>query len=325
MSVIRTASCFLFAAAGAAAITGPAAAQSYPTKPITVVVTFSPGGINDYLARLLGQKVSEDIKQPILVDYKPGATGAIGLQYVARAPADGYTLVMVTASTIGTNPVVKKVPFDPIKDFAPIGRLAVEPLGVALHPSVPANTIQELVALAKSRPGALNMASFGTGSSSHLAGELFSLFAGINMTHIPYKGAGPATADLISGQVQVMFNSISVFVPPTKSGQLKMIASTGPKRTTQMPSLPTVAESGFPGFEVETWHGLLAPANTPPEVIGVLSKAFGRALQQPDVRAKLEERILEPLGATPDELATTLKRDIEKWKKVVKAANIEVE
>lgn len=325
MSIAKVVSHVLCAAAGAALICGTAVAQSYPSKPITIVVTFSPGGINDYLARLLGQRVSEDLKQPVVVDYKPGATGAIGLQYAARAPADGYTLVMVTASTIGTNPVVKKVPFDPIKDFAPIGRLAVEPLGVALHPSVPANSIKELVALAKSRPGALNMASFGTGSSSHLAGELFSLMAGIKMTHIPYKGAGPATADLIAGQVQIMFNSISVFVPVTKSGQVKMIASTGLKRTKQMPNLPTVAESGFPDFEVATWHGLLAPANTPPDVIAVLSKAFGRALQLPDVREKLDERILEPLNATPDELTAALKRDIAKWQKVVKEANITVE
>lgn len=325
MSIIKLVSRVLCVAVGTAIACGPALGQSYPSKPVTLVVTFAPGGINDYLARLLGKEVSEDLKQQIVVDYKPGATGAIGLQHVARAAPDGYTLVMVTASTIGTNPVVTKVPFDPINDFAPIGRLAVEPLGVALNPAVPANSIQELVALAKSRPGGLNMASFGTGSSSHLAGELFSLMAEIKMTHIPYKGAGPATADLISGQVQVMFNSISVFVPPTKSGQLKMIASTGLKRTSQMPNLPTVAESGFPGFEVATWHGLLAPAKTPPEVIAVLSKAFGRALQLPEVRRRLDERILEPLNATPDELSATLKRDIEKWKKVVKDANIKVE
>jgi tripartite-type tricarboxylate transporter receptor subunit TctC len=323
MSMTRFVRCALSAVLAAAC--GMALAQGYPTKPITLVVTFAPGGINDYLARLLGQKVSEDLKQPVVVDYKSGATGAIGLQHVARAAPDGYTLVMVTASTIGTNPVVKKVPFDPIKDFAPIGRLAVEPLGVALHPSVPANTVQELIALAKAKPGALNMASFGTGSSSHLAGELFSLQAGIKMTHIPYKGAGPATADLISGQVQIMFNSISVFVPPVKAGQLKMIASTGLKRTVQMPNVPTVAESGFPGFDVSTWHGLLAPAGTPAEVIGVLSRAFGRALQLPDVRARLDERILEPLSAVPEELTATLKQDIEKWRKVVREANIQVE
>lgn len=299
--------------------------QGYPTKPITLVVTFAPGGINDYLARLLGQKVSEHLKQQVVVDYKAGATGAIGLQHVARAAPDGYTLVMVTASTIGTNPVVKKVPFDPIKDFAPIGRLAVEPLGMAVHPSIPANTVQEFIALAKAKPGAFNMASFGTGSSSHLAGELFSLQAGIKMTHIPYKGAGPATADLIGGQVQVMFNSISVFVPPVKAGQLKMLASTGLKRTTQMPSVATVAEAGFPDFDVSTWHGLLAPAGTPAEVIGVLSRAFGHALQLPDVRARLDERILEPLSAVPEELTAALKQDIEKWRRVVREANIQVE
>lgn len=323
MFLSRLVRCALYAVL--ALTCGPTLAQGYPTKPITLVVTFAPGGINDYLARLLGQKVSEDLKQQVVVDYKAGATGAIGLQHVARAAPDGYTLVMVTASTIGTNPVVKKVPFDPIKDFAPIGRLAVEPLGMAVHPSVPANTVQEFIALAKAKPGSLNMASFGTGSSSHLAGELFALQAGIKMTHIPYKGAGPATADLIGGQVQVMFNSISVFVPPVKAGQLRMLASTGLKRTAQMPNVPTVAEAGFPGFEVSTWHGLLAPAGTPAEVVGVLSRAFGRALQLPDVRARLDERILEPLSATPEELTATLKQDIEKWKRVVREANIQVE
>ena len=314
-------------ALAAAAVVAPlqAAAQGYPNRPITIVVPFPPGGATDILARMLGQKVGEVLKQTILVDNKAGATGAIGLNHVARSPADGYTLVLATASSLGTNPAVSKVPFDPVKDFTPIGLLATEHMGLAVHPSVPANTVQELIALAKSKPGELNMASFGTGSVSHLAGELFSSMAGIKMTHVPYKGAAPATADLMAGQVSLMFNSISVFIAPAKAGKLRMLATAGSTRAPGLPDLPTVAESGVPGFDATTWHALLGPAGLPAEVVATLSREFARALKLPDVQEKLAGMSLEPQGATSAPLAATLQRDVAKWKKIVAETGIKVD
>ena len=318
---------FLLAALAAAYAASPlpSFAQAYPAKPVSIVVPFPPGGATDILARMLGQKLSESLKQPFLVDNKAGATGAIGLNFVARAPADGYTLILATASSLGTNPAVSKVPFDPVKDFTPVGLLAAEPLGLAVHPSVPANSVQELIALAKSKPGALNMASFGNGSVSHLAGELFSSMAGIKMTHVPYKGAAPATADLIAGQVSLMFNSISVFVAPAKAGKLRMLATAGATRTPGLPDLPTVAESGVPGFDAATWHAILGPAGMSPEIVSTLSREFGRALKLPDVQSKLAGMSLEPQAAEPAQLASTLARDVAKWKKIVAETGIKVD
>ena len=300
-------------------------AQSYPEKPITIVVPFPAGGAPDVLARMLGQKVSEVLKQSIVVDNKAGATGAIGLNFVAHAPADGYTLIVATASSLGTNPAVSKVPFDPVKDFTPIGIIALEPMGLAVHPSVPARNVRELIALAKSKPGALNMASFGNGSVSHLSGELFNSMAGTKMTHVPYKGAAPATADLIAGQVDLMFNSISVFVTPAKAGKLRMLATAGTSRSPALPDLPTVAESGIPGFEAATWHALLGPANLPPAIVNLLSREFARALNLPDVKEKVAGMSLEAQDVTPGPLAATLQRDVAKWKRIVAEAGIKVD
>ena len=309
----------------AALLPGAAAAQAWPSRPVTIVVPFPPGGATDILARLLGAKAGEALKQTFVVDNKAGATGAIGLSHVAKSAPDGYTLILATASSLGTNPAVSKVPFDPVKDFTPIGLLAAEPMGLAVHPSVPANTVQELIALGKAKPGALNMASFGNGSVSHLAGELFGAMAGFRFTHVPYKGAAPATADLIAGQVQYMFNSISVFVGPAKSGKLRLLATAGAARSPSLPDLPTVAESGVPGFDAATWHALLGPAGLPPEVVATLSREFGRALQLPEVREKLASMSLEPQGATPAPLAATLARDVAKWKKIVADTGIKVD
>lgn len=303
----------------------PASAQSYPAKPITIVVPFPAGGATDFLARLLGQKVSESLKQPVLVVNRAGATGAIGLESVARARADGYTLILATASSLGTNPAVAKVPFDPVKDFTPIAMIAAEPLGLAVHPSIPANNVRQLIALAKAQPAQLTMASFGTGSVSHLAGELFSSMAGIKMVHVPYKGAAPATTDLIAGHVALMFNSISVFVEPAKAGRVRMIATAAAKRTRLLPNLPTIAESGVPGFEAGTWHAILGPANLPPEIVKLLSSELGKALKYPDVQEKLLAISLEPQSATPEQLATTLARDVAKWKKIVAQIGLTIE
>lgn len=302
-----------------------AGAQAYPDKPITIVVPFPPGGATDILARMLGQKVSDAVKQPVLVDNKAGATGAIGLTHVARSAPDGYTLAIATASSLAANPAVSKVPFDPVRDFSPIGIIALEPMGLAVHPSVKAANVRELIALAKARPGGLNMASFGTGSVSHLAGELFNSVAGTRMTHVPYKGAAPAAADLIAGQVDLMFNSISVFLAPAKAGKLRLIATAGGARSAVLPDLPTIAESGLPGFDAGTWHAFIGPAGMAPDSVALLSREFGRALNLPDVKEKIAAMSLEPQGMTPGQLSATLQRDAAKWKRIVAEAGIKLD
>ena len=300
-------------------------AQAYPEKPITIIVPFPPGGATDILARMLGQKVSDAVKQPVLVDNKAGATGAIGLTHVARSAPDGYTLAIATASSLAANPAVSKVPFDPVKDFSPIGIIALEPMGLAVHPSVKAASVRELIALAKAKPGGLNMASFGTGSVSHLTGELFNSIAGTKMTHVPYKGAAPAAADLIAGQVDLMFNSISVFLAPAKAGKLRLIATAGSARSAVLPDLPTVAESGLPGFDAGTWHAFIGPAGMAPDSVALLSREFGRALNLPDVKEKIASMSLEPQGMTPAQLSATLQRDAAKWKRIVAEAGIKLD
>ena len=321
----RSSAIRIIIAAVAFATALPVSAQTYPTRPITIVVPFPAGGATDFLARLLGQKVSDSLKQPVLTVNRAGATGAIGLESVARAKPDGYTLILATASSLGTNPVLVKVPFDPVKDFTPIAMIAIEPLGLAVHPSIPANNVRQLIALAKARPGQLTMASFGTGSVSHLAGELFMSMAGVKFVHVPYKGAAPATTDLIAGHVALMFNSISVFVEPAKAGRVRMIATAAAQRTRLLPDLPTISESGVPGFEAGTWHAILGPANLPPEIVQLLSSELGKALKSPDVQEKLLAISLEPQSATPGQLSTTLTRDVAKWKKIVAQAGIKIE
>ncbi len=317
------------AAAGVFALVAalaPASSRAeYPDKPITIIVPFPPGGATDILARMLGQKLSEAVKQPVVVDNKAGATGAIGLAHVARSAPDGYTLAIATASSLAANPAVSKVAFDPVKDFSPIGLIALEPMGLAVHPSVKATNVRELIALAKTKPGGLNMASFGTGSVSHLTGELFNSIAGTKMTHVPYKGAAPATADLIAGQVDLMFNSISVFMAPARGGKLRLIATAGGARSAVLPDLPTVAESGLPGFDAGTWHAFIGPAGMATDTVALLSREFGRALNLPDVKEKVIAMSLEPQSMTPAQLAATVQRDAAKWKRIVAEAGIKLD
>jgi tripartite-type tricarboxylate transporter receptor subunit TctC len=301
------------------------ARADYPDKPITIVVPFPPGGATDILARMLGQKLSDAVKQPVVVDNKAGATGAIGLAHVAKSAPDGYTLAICTASSLAANPAVSKVPFDPVRDFSPIGIIALEPMGLAVHPSVKATNVRELIALAKAKPGGLNMASFGTGSVSHLTGELFNSLAGTKMTHVPYKGAAPATADLIAGQVDLMFNSISVFLAPARAGKLRLIATAGSARSAVLPDLPTVAESGLPGFDAGTWHAFIGPAGMAPESVALLSREFGRALNLPDVKDRIAAMSLEAQSMTPAQLSSTLQRDAAKWKRIVTEAGIKLD
>ena len=300
-------------------------AQAYPTRPITIVVPFPPGGATDILARILGQKVSEILRQPILVDNRAGATGAIGLTHVAKAAPDGYTLVLATASSLGTNPAVTKVPFDPVKDFTPIGLLAAEPMGLAVNPSVPANNVQELIAYAKTKPGGLNYAASSVGGATHLTGELFKTAAGIQLQHIPYKGAAPAMTDLLGGQVPMMFDVIPTALAHVRSGRLKAIAVTSARRTTVMPEVPTIAESGIPGFEAISWFGLYAPAATPKETVNKLNADFNRVLQLPEVKDKLAAQGAEAIAMTPEQFAGYLRAEIAKWAKAIKDSGAKAE
>ncbi len=303
----------------------PLAAQDYPSRNIRLVVPFPAGGGTDTVARILVPKLSEALKQTIIIDNVGGASGSIGHEAVARAPADGYTLLMATASTIATNPVISKVPWDPIKSFTPVSMLVVDPLPLILNPAVPANNVNELVALAKSKPGELTMASFGVGSVPHLAGELFNIVAGTKMLHVPYKGGAQALNDVIGGHVSLMFNSVGAVAGPVASGKVKLIAIGAGKRSPGMPQTPTVKESGLPDFEASTWIGLYGPANLPKPIVDRISKEMIAILKQPDVQDRMVKMGMDVSNGTPEELAQSLERDLKLWGKTVREANIQAE
>lgn len=311
---------FLAMAAALAPLAAPA--QPYPTKTVTIVVPFPPGGATDVLARLVAQHMQEATKQTWIVSNVAGASGSIGHEQVARAAPDGYTLILGTASTIAGNPAYNNTKWDPIKDFTPIALLTTESMSVIVHPSVKANNVKELIALAKSQPGAINMASFGAGSISHLAGELFKTMAGVDMAHVPYQGAGPAMTALIGGHVQVMFNTLSTSLPPVQAGKLRMIAITDGKRKAQLPDMPTVAESGVPGYSAITWLGLFGPANLPKNVAATISAECVKMLARPDIHEKLLAMSAEPADGSTAALAEALARDYAKWKKAIADAKI---
>ena len=303
----------------------PAAAQAYPTKTVTIVVPFPPGGATDVMARIAAQHLSDATKQSFVVSNVAGASGSIGHEQVARAAPDGHTLVLGTASTMPGNAAYNTLKWDPIKDFTPIAMLSTESMSVIVHPSVPANSVKELIALAKSKPGTLNMASFGNGSISHLAGELFKVQAGVDMTHVPFQGSGPALTAMVGGHVQVMFHTLSSSLPSAQSGKLRMLALTDSKRKAGMPDMPTVSESGLPGYSAITWLGLFGPANMPKEIVAFLSAEMVKMLAKPDVRERLAKMQSEPEDGTPETLAKALARDMEKWRNTIRDAGIKRE
>jgi tripartite-type tricarboxylate transporter receptor subunit TctC len=301
-------------------VTAGANAQTYPSKSIRMVVPFPPGGTTDILARTIGQKMAEDWGQPVVIDNRPGAGGNIGSDLVAKAPPDGYTLLMGTISTHAINPsLYKKLPFDPARDFAPISRVGTLPNILIVHPSVPVKSVKELIELAKSKPGDLNFASSGVGTSLHLSGELFNSMAGVKLVHIPYKGSSPALADLLGGQVKIMFDNLPSALPHVKAGKLKPLAVTSTKRVAVLPELPTVSESGLPGFEVTSWFAVYAPAKTPKDIVTKLNGEIVKILRSADVKDKLAQLGVDAAPTTPEELATFAKAETEKWGKVVKA------
>jgi len=301
------------------AIALPAPAADYPTKPIRLVVGFAPGGGTDTTARAMSQKLTEALGQQVVVDNRPGAAGNIAAELVSKATPDGYTLLMGTIAALSINPsLYSKLPFDPIKDFAPITQAVDSTNILSLHPSVPANSVKELIALAKAKP--LNYGSSGVGGTGHLAGELFNTLAGVKMTHVPYKGGGPAMIDLVGGQVQLVFATAASAVPQIKGGKIKGIAVTTAKRSALMPNLPTISEAGLPGFDANNWYGVLAPAKTPRPIIMRLNSEIAKVLAMPDVKNFLFNQGLDPAPGTPEQFAAYIKSEMTKWAKVVKAS-----
>jgi tripartite-type tricarboxylate transporter receptor subunit TctC len=314
------------ATAAIAAVPLSVAAADYPARAIRMVVPFPAGGTTDILGRIAGQKITEALGQQVIIDNRGGAGGNIGTELVAKAPPDGYTLLTDPGSTLTINPhAYSKLGFDPVKDFAPITILAEVPNILEVHPALPVKNVKELIALAKSKPGQINYASTGAGQSTHLSMELFKSMAHIDINHIPYKGSAPALVDLIGGQVTVMFDNMPTSLPHVKAGKLRALAVSTTKRSFALPQLPTVAESGLPGFEVSVWFAVLAPAATPRDIVQKLNAVLVKALQSPDVKQRLAEQGAEPVGNTPEQFAATIQRDLAKWAKVVKDANVKLD
>ena len=302
------------------------ALAEYPDKPVKIIVPYPPAGTTDILARLIAARLTDKLKQPFVVENRPGAGGAIGSQAVAKSPADGYTLVMATVNSHGINSALyKNLPYDAVKDFAPITIVGSTPNVLMVNPAVPAKNLAELLALAKARPGSLNFGSTSQGGSPHMSGELLKSMANVDITHIPYKGAGPMLIDLIGGQVQIGFDNLPSSIGHIRSGKLRAIAVTTLKRFPGAPEIQTMAESGLPGYEVSAWFGLLAPAGTPKPVIDALYKNIADILRQPEVAKQLFDLGAEPGGNTPEAYARQIAADVEKWKKVVAATGVKAE
>jgi tripartite-type tricarboxylate transporter receptor subunit TctC len=300
-------------------------AQKYPDRPVRVLVPFPAAGGTDILARLFLQKVSERLGANFVIDNRAGAGGTIGTEIVAKAPPDGYTILVCSSSHTINPSVYKKLGYDPIRDFAPVTMLASGPGLLVVHPSVPARNVKELIAFAKSKPGQLIYASAGNGTPPHLAAELFKSMAGIDMVHIPYKGNVPAFVDLISGAVQVSFPTITSGLPQVRAGKLRGLGVTSKERSSVMPEVPTIAESGLPGYESTTWYGMLAPAGTPATIVRTLHDQMVAVLKLEDIREKLLVQGLEPVGNTPTEFSSIIASELTKWRKVVAAAGMKAE
>jgi tripartite-type tricarboxylate transporter receptor subunit TctC len=301
-------------------------AADYPNKPIRLVVPFAAGGTTDFLARAIAQDLGTSMGTTVVVDNRPGAGGNIGSDLVARSEPDGYTLLLGTVGTHAINAsLYKKMPYDTVKDFAPISLVASVPNILVVHPSVPAKSVKELIALAKAKPGTLAFASSGNGSSIHLSGELFKSMAEVDMFHVPYKGSGPALTDLVGGQVQLMFDNMPSSFPHVKAGRLRALAVTSAKRSPAAPDVPTIAESGVPGYEAVAWFGILAPAGTPPEIVKKLNTEIAKTLKSPEVTKRLASQGAEPVSNTPEQFAAYIKSEMAKWAKVVKASGAQVD
>ncbi|MFO1324003.1 MAG: tripartite tricarboxylate transporter substrate binding protein [Burkholderiales bacterium] len=324
MNVVRT--LVVAALAAALAVGGEtAAAQAYPSKPIRMVIAFPPGGTSDFVGRVVAAKMSEFLGQPIVVENKPGAAGLIGTQAVQQAAPDGYTILLAPSDFTLIAGLQAKPPYDPVKDFAAIGLLINYPHVLVAFPGLPANNAKELVALAKARPGQINFASGGNGASNHISGEAFRYAAGIDITHVPYKGNGPAITDLLADRVQLLFTSMGPVEGHLKSGKLKAIAVTGPARLAALPDVPTVSENAIPGYEFTTWYGLAAPAGTPRPILDRLNADLRKTMASAEVRDKLASIGGDLTVTSPDEFSAMIKNEIGRWQKLVKDTGLKVD
>ncbi len=300
-------------------------AQTWPQRPIQFVVATAPSGGTDAVGRLIAQKLSEALGQNVVVDNRPGASGSIGSAFVAKAAADGYSLLVANVGHVAMNPAIARVPFDTLRDFTPVTLLASGPLILITHPSVPAKTVRELVALAKSKPGKLNYSTGGSGTTSHFGMELFKSVTATDIVHIPFKGIAPATVSLIAGEVDVMMNTTPPALPQVRAGRLRALAMASLKRTTFAPDVPTLVESGLPGFEAGVWYGMMGPAALPPEIVARLHQELARIVRLPEVRERLAVEGVEPVGNTPAEFAAYLKTEMAKYAAVARKAQIRAE
>jgi tripartite-type tricarboxylate transporter receptor subunit TctC len=315
----------LAALAAVLSAAAPAAAQApYPAKTVRMVVGYPPGGPTDVLARVVSQKLAEFWGQQVIVDNRPGASGLIGAEHVVRAAPDGYTLLMVPVTYAVVPSMLAKMPFDAARDLAPVTQVAAAPFILVVHPTLPVKTVKDLIALARARPGQLNYASASPGGMPHLAGELFNRMAGVKMVHIPYKGAAPATTDLVGGHVLLMFNNMLSAMPHVKSGRLRAVAVTSAKRSSALPALPAIAET-LPGYEASGWYGAFAPAATPRERIAAINNDMNRAMRLPDVTQRLAGDGVEAVGVTPEQFGAYLRSEMAKWGKLVRQAGIKAD
>ena len=301
------------------------AADAYPNKPIKWIVPFPPGGAMDTMARTLGAKLAASMKQPVVIENRPGAGGAIGSGMVAKAAPDGHTMMIVSIGHAVNPSIYPKLPYDAVKDFEPVSLVGIVPNLLVAHPSVKANNVKELVALAKAQPGKVTYASAGNGTTVHLAAELFNSMAGVDIMHVPYKGSAPAVSDLMGGQVNIMFDSLSSAKPYVESGKLKALAVTTTKRSSAFPNVPTIAESGIPNYELSGWYAVFVPGKTPKAIVDRLNTELVKALKEADVRARFALIGAEPVGSSPQELASTLKAETARWATIVRERNIKAD
>jgi tripartite-type tricarboxylate transporter receptor subunit TctC len=324
MRRVRSALCYTLAATAALAASSPLSGEQYPSKPVKIIVAFPPGAVTDTTARLIAPRLTAVLGQPVIVENKPGAAGIIGTEAALKAPPDGYTLTMLS-SAYATAPALHRLNFDPIGDVTPIIQISQQPFLVTVTPSLPVKNVQELVALAKTKPGKLNFASAGQGSPSHLAAELFATRAGIKMNHVPYKGGGQVVADTISGQTDLFFSPLPTALPHVKTGKLRAIAVASRERTAAAPDIPTVAESGLGDYEVALWVGLAGPRGLPRLIVERINSEVTRALKSRETGERLQAVGLSPAGGTPEQFVATIKKEIELWREVAREAGLQPE
>lgn len=326
-SLTAAATCVVLCVSGEAlaqsASTG--AASVYPAKPVRVVIPWPPGGSNDVVGRIVMQKMGESMGQQFVVDNRPGASGAIGAEPVAKAPPDGYTIMVHSTTHLGNQHLYKKLTYDVVRDFAPVGTLAAQPGALAIHPSLPVKSVKEFIALAKSRPGQINYSSSGNGSAPHLSMALLTSMTGIELVHVPYKGGAPQVTALVGGESQASLATVSTVIAHVKSGRLRALGVSSAKRSAVLPDIPTIAEAGVPGYEMSPWIGIYAPANTPKVIVDRLNAEANKALRHPDVAQSLTNQVLDPMPGTVEEFAQRIRIDFEKYGKLIKAAGVKVD